>query len=333
MPELRLNLVTKEWVIIATERARPPEFFKRRANNKPELPHFVDSCPFCPGNEAKTPGEIFRISDGDKWKIRVIPNKFAALNREIERVRMNQGIKRIVSGFGVHDVIIESPLHNMTTALLPLDHISEIIRAYKRRFTELYSDHRIGHVIMFKNQGEGAGTSLEHPHSQIIGTPITPIQIRMRLEDAMRFFDIEGECVICKTMSEEKAEGKRIIFETEHFVSFIPYAALSAFHTWIFPKRHVPCFADITDEETADLALNLKTTLAKFYFGLNNPDFNYVIRSNRPKDGKSEYFHWYMSIVPRLTTTAGFEMGSGIFINNAVPEETAEFLRKVQALQ
>ncbi len=328
MPELRLNLITKEWVIIATEKARPPEFFKRRVS-KTALPHFVDSCPFCPGNEAKTPDEIFRISDGDKWKIRVIPNKFAALNRESERMRKNQGLKHIVSGFGVHDVIIESPLHNMTTALLPLEHISEIIKTYKRRFKELYSDHRIGHVIMFKNQGEGAGTSLEHPHSQIIGTPITPIQIRDRLEEAMRFFDITGECVICKTLSEEKAEGTRVIFESEHFISFIPYAALSAFHTWIFPKRHAPCFSDITEEENADFALNLKTTLAKFYYGLNNPDFNYAIRSNRLKDARSEYFHWYMTIVPRISTAAGFEMGSGMFINNAVPDETAEFLRKV----
>lgn len=328
MPELRLNLITKEWVIIATERAKRPEDFKSRIRKKAS-PHLVGTCPFCPGNETKTPKEVFRISDGDQWKIRVVPNKFAALHRDVERMRINDGFKHIISGFGIHDVIIETPLHNMTTALLPLEDVSEIIRIYKRRFIELYSEPRIGHVIIFKNHGEGAGTSLEHPHSQVIGTPVTPFQIRDRMEEAIRFFDITGECLICKTMKEEKKEGARVVFETEHFITFIPYAALSAFHMWIFPKRHFASFSDITEDEIRDLALNLKTVLTKLYLGLNNPDFNYAIRSNRPRDARSEYFHWYISIVPRISTAAGFELGSGMYINAALPEESAEFLRKV----
>ncbi|MBI4698311.1 MAG: galactose-1-phosphate uridylyltransferase [Nitrospirae bacterium] len=330
MPELRLNLITKEWVVIATERSRRPDDFRIRASRK-TLPDFVATCPFCPGNEAKTPDEIFRISDGDQWKIRIVPNKFAALHRNIERRRMNEGLKHVVSGFGVHDVIIETPVHNMTTAMLPVEHISEIIRTYKRRFTELYADRGIGHVIIFKNHGEAAGTSLEHPHSQIIGTPVTPFQIRSRIDETIRFFDITGECLICKTGGEERKDGSRIILETEHFLTFIPYAALSAFHTWIFPKRHSAVFSDITDDEISDLALNMKTLLSKLYYGLNNPDFNYSIRSNRPKDAKSEYSHWYISVVPRVSTAAGFELGSGMFINNALPEESAEYLRKVTA--
>ncbi len=326
MPELRLNLITKEWVIIATERAKRPEDFKSRIRKK-VLPHFVGICPFCPGNETKTPEEVFRISDGDQWKIRIVPNKFPALHREAERIRINKGIKHIISGFGVHDILIETPLHNMSTALLPLDQVAMIIRTYKRRFIELYSNPKIGHIIIFKNHGEGAGTSLEHPHSQIIGTPVTPFQIRDRLEEAIRFFDITGECLICKTMAEEREEGTRVVFESEHFITFIPYAAISAFHMWIFPKRHAAAFSDITETEISDLALNLKTVLAKLYLGLNNPDFNYAIRSNRITDAKSEYFHWYISIVPRVSTTAGFELGTGMFINTALPEESAEFLR------
>lgn len=329
MPELRLNLITKEWVIISTERAKRPEGFKSGIRKK-VLPEFVNTCPFCPGNETKTPEEVFRISDGDQWKIRLVPNKFAALLREAERIRINDGLKHVISGFGIHDVLIETPLHNMTTALLPLDQASEIIKTYKRHFIELYSDPRIGNVIIFKNHGEGAGTSLEHPHSQIIGTPVTPFQIRDRIEEAIRFFDMTGECLVCKIMKEEKEEGARVVFETEHFITFIPYAALSAFHMWIFPKRHSGSFSDITDDEISDLALNLKNVLGKLYFGLNNPDFNYTIQSNRPKDAKSEYFHWYISIVPRLSTVAGFEMGSGMFINATLPEENAEFLRKIK---
>lgn len=328
MPELRLNQVTKEWVIIATERAKRPEDFKSRVIKK-HPPAFLPTCPFCPGNESKTPEEVFRITEGDQWKIRVVPNKFAALHRDAERVRKNSGIKHSISGFGVHDVIIETPVHNMTTALLPLDRVSEIVSTYKKRFIEMHSDSRIGHVIIFKNHGEGAGTSLEHPHSQIIGTPVTPFQIRERIEEAIRFFDITGECLVCRTTAEEKAEGARVVFETEHFLAFIPYAAISAFHTWIFPKRHAASFSDITEAEIPDLALNLKTVLAKLYFGLNNPDYNYTIRSNKPRDSKSESFHWYMSIVPRVSTTAGFEMGSGMFINTSLPEESARFLREV----
>jgi len=329
MPELRLNLISKEWVIIATERAKRPEDFKSKITKK-TIPVFVDSCPFCPGNEIKTPQELFRISEGEQWNLRLVPNKFAALNKDTRRMRCNDGIKHIISGFGVHDILIETPLHNMTTALLPLDRVSDIIRAYKRRFIDLHLIHGIGHVVIFKNHGEGAGTSLEHPHSQIIGTPVTPFQIRSRIEEAIRFFDLTGECLICKILAEEKEEGSRVVLETEHFITFIPYAAIAPFHIWIFPKRHVGSFSDITDNEITDLALNLRTVLAKLYHGLNNPDFNYVIRSNRPQDTGSEYFHWYLSIVPRLSTAAGFEMGSGMFINTALPEESAEFLRKVE---
>jgi UDPglucose--hexose-1-phosphate uridylyltransferase len=329
MPELRLNLITKEWVIIATERAKRPEDFKSKSKRK-NLHDFVTTCPFCPGNEDKTPGEVYRISEGVKWKMRVIPNKFAALHRDIERERKNDGLQHHISGFGVHDVLIESPLHNMTTALLPLDQLADIIRIYKKRFVELHADPGIGHVIIFKNHGEGAGTTLEHPHSQIIGTPVTPFQIRSRIDEAIRFFDMTGECLICKIMKEEKSEGKRVIFESEHCTAFIPYAAISPFHTWIFPKRHAASFSEITEEEILDIAFNLKTVLAKFYSGLNNPDYNYVIRSNRTADAGSELFHWYISIIPRVNTTSGFEMGSGMFINTALPEESARYLRTIE---
>jgi UDPglucose--hexose-1-phosphate uridylyltransferase len=329
MPELRLNQITKEWVIISTERAKRPEDFKSK-NRTRNLPDYVRTCPFCLGNEDKTPSEVFRIPEDDGWKVRVVPNKFPALSRDAERMRINDGFRHVISGFGVHDVIIETPLHNMTTALLPVEHVAWVINTYKRRFIELYSDKRIGHVIIFKNQGEGAGTSLQHPHSQIIGTPVTPFLVRARIEEAIRFFDITGECLICKTLEEEKKDEKRIVHETEHFIAFIPFAALSAFHMWIFPKRHSASFSDITEAEIHDLALNLKTVLAKLYYGLNNPDYNYAIRSNRPKDARSEYTHWYLSIVPRISTAAGFELGSGIYINSALPEQSAKYLRNVR---
>lgn len=328
MPELRLNLITREWVIIATERAKRPNDFCQKKEKK-YLPERIDTCPFCIGNENKTPEEIMRLSSNGGWKIRVIPNKFSALNPEGERTRINEGLKHFITGVGRHEVIIESPFHNTTPALMPEEDVADIIRVYKTRFMDIYKDPRIEHVIIFKNHGQKAGTSIEHPHSQIVGTPVTPMQVRDRICETTRYFYNTGGCLMCATVRSELSEGRRIIMDTKHFVTFIPYAALSPFHLWIFPKKHNSSFGDIDDEEIADLASSLKTILAKLYYGLENSDYNYVIRSESQKKSGSEYFHWYLSIVPRVIQAAGFELGSGMYINSSLPEEIAEFLRKV----
>jgi UDPglucose--hexose-1-phosphate uridylyltransferase len=329
MSELRLNLITREWVIIATERAKRPEEF-RRVKDKRNLPEYLDSCPFCPGNEQRTPDEIMRIPSGNSWEIRVTPNKFAALSPDLKRERKNEGRRHFITGFGKHEVIIESPIHNMSIPGMPVDDIADLIRTYRKRFDAIYQDPGIEHVIIFKNYGEGAGTTLLHPHSQIIGTPVTPLQVRHRIEEGMRYFDNTGGCLMCTCLADEISDGRRIILNTEHFVTFVPFAALSPFHTWIFPKRHCATFSSISEEEVHDLAYHLKTILRKFYAGLEDPDFNYIIRSENPKECKSEYFHWYIGIVPRLTQAAGFELGSGMYINTSIPEESAEFLRKIK---
>ncbi|TAL26115.1 MAG: galactose-1-phosphate uridylyltransferase [Nitrospirae bacterium] len=330
MPELRLNLITREWVIIATEKAKRPGEFRQKKDKK-YLPDIVSACPFCPGNENKTPGEVMKLASDGGWKIRVTPNKFAALTPEGERQRINEGLKHLITGVGRHEVIIESNLHNTNLALMPQEDIADVLKVYKNRFIDIYKDPRIEHVIIFKNYGEKAGTSIEHPHSQIVGTPVPPMQVRHRIDETTRYFDNTGECLMCATVRSELAEGKRIILDTKHFVTFIPYAALSPFHIWIFPKKHEASFGDIKDEEIADLAYNLKTVLAKIYNGLENPDYNYVIRSESPKESGSEYFHWYLSIVPRVVQTAGFELGSGMYVNTSLPEEITDFMRRVKA--
>lgn len=327
MPELRLNLLTREWVIIATERAKRPHEFRQHSHRK--HPEFLDSCPFCPGNEARTPEELMRIPDDGMWKVRVTPNKFPALSSEGPRERKNDGVRHLITGVGRHEVVIESPVHNMSLSAMPVEDIANVLRVYRERFIKIYNDPRIEHVIIFKNYGEGAGTSLAHPHSQIIGTPVTPLLVRNRIEEGIRYFDNTGGCLLCSTLNDELADGRRIILNTEHFVTFIPYAALSPFHTWIFPKRHCATFATITESEIADLSFNLKSILSKFHSGLEDPDFNYIIRSQNPKECTSEYFHWYLSIVPRVVQTAGFELGSGMYINTSIPEKSAEFLRGV----
>jgi len=329
MPELRQNLATKEWVIISTERAkRPEEFKKEKVKKEPSLRS--ETCPFCLGNEDKTPYETFVLKKDGQWRVRVVPNKFAALTSSGHFERHIEGLVRWMSGVGIHEVIVESPLHNQTVATLSEAEVRDIFIAYKNRYLTISADSRIKLVTIFRNHGESAGTSLEHPHSQLIATPVVPSHIRYRIEEAMRYFDEHGECVFCRMLTEEEKAKERIILDTGSFVSFIPYASLSPFHTWILPKRHMASFGEIKNTEIEDLARNLKMTLAKFYYGLDNPDYNYVIRCAPIGTGECEYYHWYISIVPRLIRTAGFELGSGMFINTSLPEENAKFLREVK---
>lgn len=330
MSELRYNIISRDWVVISTERAKRPSDFVNLKKIVQPIPDFKDNCPFCPGNEGDGSDETFRIRDKKSWLVRSIYNKFPALSPKEKIERMNTGVFHSISGYGNAEVIIESPRHNLCTAIMSDEEVGNVIKAYRSRYLEVQKMKGIEAVIIFRNHGASAGTSLEHPHSQLIATPIVPPQIRNRIESAVRFYDNAGKCVFCEMMEEELAAKKRVLLENKSFASFLPYAGAVPFLTWIFPKRHASSFGDINDEEMIDLAAILKQTLAKLYFGLNNPDFNYTIRSIPVKEGEKEYFHWYLSIVPRITQPAGFELGTGIFINASLPEESAEFLRQVK---
>ncbi|MBI2252075.1 MAG: galactose-1-phosphate uridylyltransferase [Armatimonadetes bacterium] len=330
MPEIRQNIVTKDWIIFATERAKRPEDFKKHFAKKEEKPDFSPNCPFCPGNENKTPPAILEIKKDNAWIIRVIPNKFSALVNEGIPQRKTSGIKRIINGVGVHEVIIETPAHNSTTGLMEEENVREIIQVYKKRYLDLEKDSRLSQIIIFKNHGKSAGTSLEHPHSQLIATPIVPASVRQRFEEAMRHYDENGVCVFCQMIEEEIKDQERLILEDDKFLAIIPYAAYSPFHIWILPKRHSASFGEINQEEIKSLAGILKNTLAKLYYGLDDPDYNYCIRSTSIDQKEVKYFHWYLAIVPKVTKIAGFELGSGMFINVSMPEESAKFLRELK---
>jgi UDPglucose--hexose-1-phosphate uridylyltransferase len=331
VPEIRYNIVTREWVIISTERAkRPEEFAKPNLRREAQPPH-SPACPFCPGNEGKTPPETYRLPANGKWQVRVVPNKFAALDAGAELVRRSEGLKRVIAGVGIHEVIIESPAHDKTLALLSDAEVENVIRAYQQRYNAVSEDPRVAHVTLFKNHGERAGTSLEHPHSQLVGTPIIPPQVRERMENALRFYDETGDCIFCSVMAEELFDHSRIIAQTDHFLCFVPYAALTPFHIWIYPLRHTANFTDATDAELTDLARLLRRLLRKIYYGLDNPDYNLSVRTPPLEARGMRYYHWYVSVIPRVTRVAGFEIGSGMFINVALPEASAEYLRKVPA--
>ena len=326
MPELRQNFFTKEWVIIATERAkRPEELATHRAVQ--DVPSFVETCPFCPGNESKTPPEVMRT--GDPWAVRVIPNKFAALSSEVQPTRGLQHLRRRIQGFGFHEVIIDSPDHARCMALLSDEHVAKVLGAYKQRYNELSADHRVHHITIFKNHGLDAGASLQHPHSQLIATPVIPSQVRQRLHEALRHYDDAGECMFCHMVEREVEEQTRVVLKNEHFVSMEEFASATPFATHIFPLRHMASFGDITEIEVMSLARMLRVLLAKIYVGLENPDLNFTIRSGPAEYAGARHFHWYVSVIPRLTRVAGFELGSGMFINTVLPEAAAEFLRNV----
>ena len=332
MPEIRQNLATKDWVIIATERAKRPEDFVQKEERRKDLPPRVDTCPFCAGNERMTPPETFRIpAEGGGWRVRVAPNMYPALVPGPFGVLPGGGLKRSVPGVGVHEVIVETPAHNLSIPFLPDDHVRDILLTYRSRYRDIEDSTGLEQVVIFKNHGPNAGTSLEHPHSQLIATPIVPPNIRHRVEEALRYYDDHRECVYCKVLRDELADGARIIEESPHFVAFLPYAALSPFHIWVLPRRHSAAFRDVEDNELACLAKLLKSVLGRLHVGLKNPDYNFTIRSAPGESQRVRYLHWYLSIVPRVTRMAGFELGSGMFINTALPEKSAAFLREQKA--
>lgn len=331
MPEIRHNIVTREWVIIATERAKRPEEFAVADRHRAAPAARAADCPFCPGNESQTPPETYRVERGGAWQVRVVPNKFAALDASAELTRRHDGLKRTISGAGIHEVIVETPDHDRTLALLSEAEFAGVMDTYQRRYNAITADPRVAHATLFKNHGVRAGTSLEHPHSQIVGTPIIPPQVRDRMENALRFFDETGECIFCSVMADELLDGTRIVAQSNDFVAFIPFAALTPFHLWIYPLHHTASFSDVPRGQLEDLARLLRTVLRKIYFGLKNPDYNLSIRTP-PREARGlRYYHWYLSVIPRVTRIAGFELGSGMFINTALPEKSAEFLRHAPA--
>lgn len=329
MSELRYNIISGEWIIVATERAKRPKDFIKAKKEQILLPQYKENCPFCPGNENQTPLETLRLGDANSWQVRSVYNKFGAVSNEAKNERHMHGLYNSMDGFGMHEVIIEHPHHNTCMALMGCGEVENVLKAYKSRYLSIAKIEGIECIVIFKNHGPAAGTSLEHPHSQLIAIPVVPPQVRGRIERAASYFDLNGKCVFCAMLESELKEKSRIILETEHFVAFAPYASFVPFTTWIFPRRHNDSFSNINNEEMTDLAKNLKTTLGKMYHGLDNPDFNFSIRSMPVGEKGTDYYHWYLSIIPRLSQPAGFELGSGMFINTALPEAAAEFLRQV----
>ncbi|MBI5740555.1 MAG: galactose-1-phosphate uridylyltransferase [Nitrospirae bacterium] len=330
MSELRQDPTTFDWVIIAKERAKRPHEFRKHGPTKSSLLSHSEECPFCPGNEDRTPGAVAVYGPPDNWKIRVVPNKFAALTPEGNTQRDEWKMFRKTLGYGRHEVVIESPLHNKCIAYMEDDHVEQLIGVYRDRYLELKKDPNIKVIIIFKNHGEAAGTSLEHPHTQIVASPVVPPFIRRRYEIATQHFDNTERCLYCDLLFTEFEAKERIVQESEFFVALHPFASRSPFETWIMPKVHSSSFGKIAAIEIADLSRILKGIFLKLHVSLGNPDYNLIVHTAPVDDEHKTYYLWHIQIIPRLTLAAGFELGSGIFINTSVPEETAAFMREVK---
>jgi UDPglucose--hexose-1-phosphate uridylyltransferase len=337
MSQLRKDLISGRWVIIASERSKRPDDFRSGGPSRPEAPGTF--CPFCSGSETKTPPEVYALRqpgtrpDQPGWRVRVVPNKFPALDRGEKCQRQVEGVFESMTGIGVHEVIIESPDHAVELCDLPLPHLREVLETYQVRIRSIEAETQYQYVQVFKNKGREAGASLSHPHSQIVATPIIPKRIKEELYGADRLFKKLEGCVFCRIVDQEIRQGRRVVAQNTAFCAVSPFASRFPFEVHIYPLRHSAHFAGITPDEIGSLASVLKTVLLKLKALLSDPPYNIVVHQ-APNPGLSggswpalsKEYHWHIEILPVLTRVAGFELGTGFYINPVPPEAAAEFL-------
>ena len=329
MPELRKDPITGRWVIISTDRAKRPEDFAREQ----VIPKGGRFCPFCPGNETKTPPEILAYRPSGEpntpgWTLRVVPNKFPALRVEGELNRQGDGLYDKMTGIGAHEVLIETPDHMKTLAEVEEKRIEDLFWAFRDRANDLKRDIRLRYILFFKNHGEYAGATLEHTHSQLIALPVIPRHVQEEIDGSKRYFDYKERCVYCDIVRQELTSSVRIVLESDYFVAVTPWAPRFPFETWIIPKLHHSHIESITPAAVANLAAVMKASLQKIDKTLERPPYNIVVHTGPLQEQPMLHYHWHVEIMPKLSRVAGFEEGSGFYINPTPPEEAARFLRE-----
>jgi len=341
MPELRHDPIQKRWVIIATERGRRPSDFV-----KLEPEQYSGFCPFDEGNEDKTPPEVLALRPENTkpntpgWAVRVVSNKYPALRIEGELDRAGEGIYDKMNGIGAHEVVIESPQHDLNLGDQPIEHFQKIMQVYQMRLKDLKKDTRFRYILIFKNQGVTAGASLAHPHTQIIATPVTPRTVAMELESARQHYELKERCLFCDILKQELEQGDRIVTQVDGMVAYTPFASRFPFEVFVTPIEHSHDFAELTDKGLLALSRCMKDVLARLKGALNDPPYNFMLHTSpntKSQARRSTYwtslpydFHWHFEIIPRLVRIAGFEWGTGFYINPTPPEEAARYLREVE---
>lgn len=341
MPQLRKDAISSNWVIVSSERGLRPNDYRNKKQ----------ACPFCPGNEEQTPPEIFSIKKGGSWKIRVVSNKYPALVNPLKHHFQNQASRRApapasgrfvfngadrqlaegnpiyknVFGFGLHEVVIETPDHEARMERLSEKDLAQILDVYAMRHAALIREKGIKYVMVFKNYGPNAGASLKHPHSQIIAMPVVPTRLKSELENSSKYFARNGSCPYCDMIKNERRERARIVEENAEFIAFAPFASRFCFETWIFPKKHSSRFESVSGD-TGRLASILKKTLSKLAFSIDGLSYNLIVQSSPCGRKCEKHFHWRLEILPKLAMMAGFEWGSGFYMNSVSPEQAAKIL-------
>jgi UDPglucose--hexose-1-phosphate uridylyltransferase len=331
MPELRRDPITGRQVLIAPEIASRPWHINIGASAA-----HSDACPFCPGNEAMTPPEVCaeRAPNGAPntpgWQIRVVPNRYPALeDRADRRADLKEGRDPFykVEALGVHEVIIESAQHAVHMNALGPAELAAVLRAYRARFTALKKDSRWKYLLIYKNQGERAGATLEHVHSQLVALPTVPREAADELTGARAHFDRTGRCIYCEMIERERKAPERLVLDSKCFIALCPFAPRFAFETWILPKQHAAHFASAWDEDLAGLGEILRRFIAKLDAVATQAPFNYLLRSAPLREDAGKFYHWHLEILPQLNRAAGFEWGSGMHMNPVAPEDAARLLR------
>jgi UDPglucose--hexose-1-phosphate uridylyltransferase len=329
VPEIRRNLVTGEWVVVAPERARRPNASGPTSPPQVRPAHLAD-CPFCPGSEGSTPGTTLSFPEGE-WRVRAFPNRFSLLAPTGEAWQRTEGPRQAIAAVGPHEVICEARRHDLSLGRLPPGEVADVVRAWHARFLAFSADPRVAFVSLFKNHGTAAGASLDHSHSQIVGLPMVPATVAARAAAAERHHAATGRCPCCQTLEDELRDGGRLVRATERFVAFIPWAALSPYHLWIFPRRHQASFAAASAEELAELGGLLHAVLRAVDLALDDAAYNLVVQSSPLDRAGSPALHWYLSVVPRVTRAAGFELGTAMYVNPSLPEDCALRLRQADS--
>jgi UDPglucose--hexose-1-phosphate uridylyltransferase len=329
LPELRKDVITGRWVIISSDRRKRPNDFR--------LERYAltgrEQCPFCSGREDLTPPEVLAYRpnggppNGPGWQLRVVPNKFPALQVEGNLDREGEGLFDRMNGIGAHEVIIETPDHDRTLTLLSEAEIERVLWAFRERVLDLQQDRRFRYILLFKNHGAAAGATLEHTHSQLIALPIVPDFVREEIEGARRHYLAKERCVFCDIIRQEVTAGRRVIHENAEVVALAPYAPRFAFETWLLPRSHGSRFEEAPRQQYEGLARMLKMVLARMDQVLEKPAYNLIVHSAPLSENVADFYHWHVELIPRLTRAAGFEWGTGFYINPTSPEEAAAVLR------
>jgi UDPglucose--hexose-1-phosphate uridylyltransferase len=326
--KLRRDPITGRWTIIVPEEGRAFDVEPNRRKGGP--------CAFCEGNEHRTPPEVdahrpgAAAPNGPGWLTRTVPNLYPALRIEGSLDRRGIGLYDRMNGVGAHEVLIETPDHDVDLPDMEPDQVQHVVRAYRRRAVDLRGDRRFKYILIFKNYGLSSGATVEHAHSQLIALPVVPTRVHEEMEGAERYFEYKERCIFCDMISQERHEGARRIAENDRFIAFCPFASRFPFETWILPRAHSADFGAIEDEDIPAFAALLRETLARVRHALSDPSYNFLIHT-APLDGhREDVYHWHVEIMPRLVHVAGFEWGSGFYINPAEPEQAARRLRDTE---